>query len=452
MADLVEYELPENLKALFIDAFTFQESGDWEACVRACTEFLNLAEKEAVPAAVKAEIHIVLGSAYWGNDDLNRANAHYNKAVELDPQNFIAYHSRASFHADQGNFEKSLKDFHSAVACVPEWDTVDAPCYIASKVLDADDFEHLFRIWRIVIDIKEGLLYPPTEASKPVFHYTELNTLKKLVEGEKFRLYNADYMNDPEEGKIFWNIIKKISGRDFREKIDSVIKVGETPSPIYIGSFVRMKNEATEDDMRDGELFLWRTYGKNAGVEAAGACLHFDISKFSESPPSEIGRMRSTGERIYEVVYENELNPCQHEDLQARLEQLIDELTYITEKEWASMDAQKNAFRLTGELLDGVSFLFKAKHYQEERELRIVQSRYTVYPVQLNESDATSDVKADGDHLPPRFYLEAKNLELKEITLGPRTESVLEWFYWLMWKKSGLTAYQSRISYGKKNQ
>ena len=266
-------------------------------------------------------------------------------------------------------------------------------------------------------------------------------------------------MDDPEEGKAFWNIIKKISGRDFREKIYSK-ESEESLSPAYVGSFVRVEDGEKEGDAKDGELFLWRTYGKNAGVEAAGACLHFDISKFSKTPPLVIDRMSSSNEEcIYRVVYENEINPDANKDLQARLGQLIDELIYITEKDWEPGTGKEETLRLVGESLDEVSFLFKGSHYREDRELRIVRSHYASEPVQLGEHDAeseseseSSDVKADAAHHPPRIYLEVQSLDLKGVTLGPMTQDALEWTHWLKWRKSDLKIHHSKIRYGKKTR
>ncbi|MDA8002014.1 MAG: tetratricopeptide repeat protein [Alphaproteobacteria bacterium] len=359
--------------------------------------------------------------------------------------------------ASIGDFVGALDSFREAIDRKPDLVRTHVFCHIASKVPSADTFEHLFRIWQIVHEVQKELLYLPLQAPNAVFHYTGMNTLKKLVEGGKFRLYNADYMDDPEEGKAFWNIIKKISGRDFREKIYSD-ESEESLSPAYVGSFVRMKDGEKENDAKDGELFLWRTYGKNAEVEAAGACLHFDISKFSKDPPSEIGRMSSPIEEcIYRVVYENEINPLENKGLQARLGQLIDELIYITEKNWESTVEKEDTLRLTRELLDAVSFLFKGSHYREERELRIVQSHYTSEPTRSGEHDAegkneVDDRKADADQLPPRFYLEVENLELGEVTLGPRAQDVWEWKRWLEWKKSDLKIHHSKIRYGKKTR
>ena len=432
--------LSKNLEALHAKAFALQEAKDWNACILVCREFLKLAEKEmAAPATTKASMHVVLGTAYLHQGDIDLAGTHYNKAVELDPQDSIAYLYRADYHVIKGDFGKALEDFRSAVehqsASMLAWTRSDPACYIASKVQFAGTFEYLFKIAWSVNKIKSELIYRPSRSRKPVFHYTELKTLKKLVEGEQFRLYNADYMDDPQEGEIFWDII---DGHDIREDIyrESIYRDSEEwlfLSPTYIGSFVRMKDEkkrsgkdyreAEKYDPEDGELFLWRTYGKNAGVEAAGACLHFDISLFAKKPDLRFGQMSSPlAECMYKVVYENEIRSRKYKKLRDHLGELAEKLADTPRVEWTEREV---AFRMTKELLDEIRFLFKVDQYQNERELRIVRSRYTSTPVPPGESAAESeneesDVKADDDHQPPRLYLETMFLDLQAVTARPQ--------------------------------
>ena len=456
-------KLPESLEALYDKIERLLAKNQWDECIDACTEFLRLAENEtAVSDTVKAMVYLRRAAAYSNKRDIPRAIVDYTKSLELDSENAPAYYSRGSLHALNGEFGKALEDLRNASEHAPEFARTYALCRIASKTQSSETFEHLFKVLACVFQIKAALIHPPTQPPKPVFHYTEMNILKKLVEGEKFRLYNADYMNDPEEGEIFWEIIKEVSDHDFREEVYPN-ESEESLSPAYVGSFVRMKGESESDatekhGSKDGELFLWRTYGKNAGVEAAGACLHFDISKFSETPVQNFGQMPSTNEEcIYKVVYANEITPLEkcideYKIVLAYLTALANELAYIAQ---VPEEEKKDAFRLAGELLGEIRFLFKVGHYQNERELRIVQARYTSAPMSPGESDAESeneesDVKADENHQPPHIYLEAKNLDLKGVTLGPMTQNALEWTHWLKWKNRDLKIHHSKIRYGKK--
>ena len=454
-------DLPENVMTLVEKIYSLDAKQQWgKEYIRVCTEFLDLAEQESeVPDSSKVSVYLRRAAAYSSEHDFNLAIADYTKALELDSENASAYYGRGSLHALNGQFGKAFEDLRRASEYAPEADSTYSLCRIASKTQSSEMFERLFKVLACVFQIKTVLIQPPTQLQNPVFHYTGLNTLKKLVEGNKFRLYNADYMNDPAEGKIFWKIIKKVSGHDFREEIYPS-ESEESLSPAYVGSFVRMEDEhdnyaMEKHDPKDGELFLWRTYGKNAGVEAAGACLHFDISKFAEKPVQNFGQMPSPDEEcIYKVVYANEIIPfdkCidEYKVVLGYLNALANELAYISQVPAAE---KKDAFRLAGELLDEIRFLFKVGHYRNERELRIVKSRYTSRLVSPGESavEDENDVKADENHHPPHIYLEAKKLDLKGVTLGPMTQDTLKWTHWLKWRKNDIEVHHSKIPYGKK--
>ena len=132
-------------------------------------------------------------------------------------------------------------------------------------------FELYFKLSEAIIKIQNKQFYRPREA-KEVAHYTSLHTLKTLATHEHFRLYNANYMNDPEEGRVFFEIMKGHGIENVEEVFYGNNEKKPHLSPAYIGSFVKV--DANEPEQKD-ELFLWRTYGKHDGQEAAGACLVF---------------------------------------------------------------------------------------------------------------------------------------------------------------------------------
>ena len=59
--------------------------------------------------------------------------------------------------------------------------------------------------------------------------------------------------------------------------------------------------------------------------------------------------------------------------------------------------------RLARELLDNIRFLFKASHYKEEQEVRVVQFCY----YDENMSQEPNRIKVDTEQIPPHFYLDA---------------------------------------------
>ncbi|MDA8030465.1 MAG: DUF2971 domain-containing protein [Alphaproteobacteria bacterium] len=345
-----------------------------------------------------------------------------------------------------GDFIGAFESFRKAIAHKPEMAFAHPFCHIADNV-SVVAFQPLAEISLIVHEIKKRMIIVPSKSLQS--HYTNLDALKKLAVGEKFRLYNADYMNDPEEGKTFWRIMNKLAGHNCYEAIHSD-ESEESHSPAYVGSFFRENSSAK----KDGELFLWRTYGKHAEVEAAGACLYFNIQNFSDTPPFHFGRMHypnqdshSQEECIYNVVYANKSYSTRNKKLQSPLKNLAQKLSYISTHKW-SHHQKKNVYRMTRELLDDIRFLFKANHYREERELRIVQSHY---PDESGQPTADGAVEIDIDSVPPRFFVEVKNLPLEAVVLGPAARGFREWKQWIENKNSKIEVRKSGIRYGKRN-
>ena len=100
--------------------------------------------------------------------------------------------------------------------------------------------------------------------------------------------------------------------------------------------------------------------------------------------------------------------------------------------------------KLVRELLDDIRFLFKADHYKEEQEIRVVKMRYSW-------KDGTQEldqIQVDTEQIPPRFYLEThENFRFSEVILGPQARGVPKWKRRL--KKRNIKAAQSKIPYGK---
>ena len=280
-----------------------------------------------------------------------------------------------------------------------------------------------------------------------IAHYTSLHTLKNLFESKScFRLYNADYMNDPKEGQVFFKIMDKKYQTNieewFYEDTDNSYRL-----PAYIGSFVRLEEENKQKD----KLFLWRTYGKHDNEEAAGACLIFNNEQCSAKYATpQFGSMQEHLNNVQEnlAFYKTHYYGRPNEKLEEELEELGERLKVI--KQFIEEIKDKLVLRkLVCELLDSIRFLFKESHYCEENEVRIIQLRYG----ETNES-SESQIKVDVDNIPPRFYLEAlKSFRFSEVILGPKTRNAQEWEQWVKAKAKeqnrSVEIKQSGIKYGK---
>ena len=498
----LQQEPHEKARAYVQRGIAYDQIGDHRLSIEDCTEGLNLN-----PTYINA--YIQLGIAYINKDehdkaienftkildqldfddasaakayhlrgfasslkgDHNTAIVDFTEALKLNHNYADAYFCRGFAYIDESkNFLNSFKDFKEAVRCDPLLKGEVSEIYVADQIADiyknhaeevgAKTFELYFWLLEAISNVQRKQFYAPQENAE-VAHYTCLDTLKSLAGKRRFRLYNAAYMNDPEEGRAFFEIMKK-----FEIDVQEVFygdKDPSYPSPAYIGSFV--KGDTNEPNQKD-ELFLWRTYGKHDGREAAGACLIFkhEETVFAKSPGAQAGAMHqlqsellvsagNTGnprERqpqkpdLYEIVYSDNEST---RNLSEELHELAGSLKRIKEyiEEVTDNENKEKLRKLIRELLDAIRFLFKASHYREEKEVRVVQFRY------YDETKTTEDkdgIQVDTKQIPPRFYLKThENFLFSEVILGPQTHGVPEWRHWL--KERDIKVEQSKISYGK---
>ena len=438
---------------------------------KAIEDFNKILEQD--PA--NAEIYLYRVLAYSLKGDYDKAIADCTKTLEFKPNYANAHLCRGFAYIDQGDQEKFLdafKDFVKANEYDQALKTEVPAIYVAGQIADiykdraeeegAKAFELYFRLSEAISNIQNERFYRPGNG-KEVAHYTSLHALKTLATNEHFRLYNADYMNDPEEGRVFFEIMKKFGIED-AEKVFYKKKDKSYPSPAYIGSFVKVD---AKDPKQKDELFLWRTYGKHDGQEAAGACLIFkhEWTVFGEKCSEQIGAMqqlqaklpmlkgdrKNPGERqppkpdLYEIVYrDKESNQELSEELNELAEALKQIKGHIEEKD---DNSQKKLRELVRDLLDAIRFLFKARHYREEKEVRVVQVHYYDKTKTAQEPD---DIQVDTEQIPPRFYLETdQNFHFSEVILGRQARGFLEWKRWLNEHDNTLSVKRSGIKYGK---
>ena len=439
--------------------------------------------------ATAAKAYHLRGFASSLKGDHKTAIVDFTKALELNHNYADAYSGRGFAYIDESeNFLNAFKDFKEAVKYDPLLKGEVSEIYVADQIADiyknhaeevgAKAFELYFWLLEAIANIQQKQLYAP-QPNAEVAHYTSLHTLKSLADKGRFRLYNAAYMNDPEEGRVFFDIMKE-SGIDVREGFYGD-DAPPYPSPAYIGSFVKVDKKNEEKD----KLFLWRTYGKHDGQEAAGACLIFKHEGivFAKSPGSQTGAMQqlqskllmSEGVRqnpeerqplkpaLYKIVYSDEeipqefpLTPAMQlagipssdkwnkQELSEKLVESLKRIKGHIENE-KDNENKKELRKLVGDLLDTIRFLFKSRHYSEEKEVRVVQVRY--YDDTETPQEPT-DIQVDPAQTPPRFYLEThENFRFSEVILGPQARDVPELIPWL--KERGIKAERSNIPYGK---
>ena len=492
--ELIEREEEPNAKAVAYlhRGAAYNYRGDHDLAIADIDEALKLAHSDPM---MKIMGLFYRGCAHDDKDDADMAIKDFTEALGPGLPHKSMIDLKAQIHFRRGlayqskdDYIQAFKDFVEADNCDPVLKTKIPPIYIAVQIADShkvsgeEDGARIFVLYLnllyAIVDIQKRQFYWPGE-SKEVAHYTSLHTLISLAEKGHFRLYNAAYMNDPEEGRVFFEIMNRWTDIDIDIE-DSFYRDSKLHlSPAYIGSFVKVDAQDKEKD----KLFLWRTYGKHDEQEAAGTCLIFkhEGTVFAENYRQQIGAMQqlqaklpmSKGDHqnpeekqprkpdLYKIVYSDEnLSPLSHVDalrlsrkdysanrgLSEELNKLAESLKQIKKhiKQEKDNDKKKKLRKLVRDLLDAIRFLFKARHYREEKEVRVVQVRY-------DEENTTQDedgIQVDTEQIPPRFYLETdENFRFSEVILGPQTRGVPEWKRWL--KERDIKVDQSEIQYGK---
>ena len=395
------------------------------------------------------------GLAYYNKGDYDHAITDFGKAIELDPNNASAYAARGIAYHWKNNNNSAFADFGKAVNLNPNLKSKIPYIYISSQLQGIDDssrriksLKYCLGLWGGVNALNKKLLKQDQDI---VSHYTSLDVLEKLLSGGRFRLYNATYMNDPEEGETFFTILRKESGID----IDIKEKFYKNPvnfySPAYIGSFTKVDDSKEED-----KLFLWRTYGKHKNQDASGACMIFKSSSyFSKDVHFDFGAMKIQDNShdqkppnklyLYEVVYQKSMN----DDIRKGMKKLAEQLDLI-DKECLKKeigDKEKDLIRgLVRELLDEIRFLFKGDHYSEENEMRVVSIPY----ISVDGDLSNSEIKEDISYCPPRLYMDApEGFHFDKVLLGPQATGLVEWQQWARLKPQGrgIPIEKSKIPY-----
>ncbi|MGS2717939.1 DUF2971 domain-containing protein [Eionea flava] len=137
------------------------------------------------------------------------------------------------------------------------------------------------------------------DVNRFIYHYTDINGLKGIVEKRGLWLSDAVFLNDTEElynGKkitieLINNLKDRANYRNFNKVLLGVINKLESSlfQDNYVCSF------STEPD----SLEQWRAYGNNG----EGVCIEFDIKKKTEYPHF----LRANIWQLSNVIYEDEI-------------------------------------------------------------------------------------------------------------------------------------------------
>ena len=329
---------------------------------------------------------------------------------------------------------------------------------------DSSELKNLLSIYQLVQKIKYQLGLKDEDKNQMLKfgHYTKGSTLQIMLDQEenekkkstfsvsgKTRLYNANYMNDPEEGIV----IEKILGLDRRDILE--------PSSWFLMSFTN----------KTDDLAMWSQYGD----DAKGVCLVLreeDFSRFtsfndvswrqeknilefsdkmyllkselnsgfeksisrSESensvdtvndegtePNSVEKASDSKGNRdyLYRIAYVKHIKEnlkLERNELfeKSEIEELEKLLNSLKEKlDIGSKVTEENYQNAISECIEEIRYLFKSVDYKYENELRIL--RYA------NLDPSNEEIKIDKTSGVGKLYVERKNsIQIEEVIFGPK--------------------------------
>ncbi len=329
---------------------------------------------------------------------------------------------------------------------------------------DSSELKNLLSIYQIVQKIKYqlGLKDEYKNQVLKFGHYTKGSTLQIMLDQEenekkkstfsvsgKTRLYNANYMNDPEEGIV----IEQILGLDRRDVLE--------PSSWFLMSFTN----------KTDDLAMWSQYGD----DAKGVCLVLredDFSRFtsfndvswrqeknflefsdkmyllkselnssfeksifrSESEnsvdtvndegtePNSVEKdsdSKGNSDYLYRIAYVKHIKEnlkLERTELfeKSEIEELEKLLNSLKEKlDIGSKITEENYQNAIAECIEEIRYLFKSVDYKYENELRIL--RYA------NLDPSNKEIKIDKTSGVGKLYIERENsIQIGEVIFGPK--------------------------------
>lgn len=352
-----------------------------------------------------ASAYVIKASILRAKKNYIDAIESYSKAIDIDPNFANAYYNRGLAKKENNeDLESSKKDFEKYIELTANEDDIwikYAKYYIKYLDVMINDSE-MNSIRKLVDNIKKRLLTD----GECITHYTGLSILKKLiVDNSKFRISEGNFMNDPSEGDVFFNLIQYTSKGCAKDQVFS-------PKP-FIGSFVKIS--------KCDDLNMWRFYGKEKGLEAQGGAITLRMKDFinvikGSLPQGEEDFLNNENDiNFYKVVYVEKKEKSGFDisglDKDNELQELMEEL-----KNKVQSYKNDNNFFLE-KYLNSIAFLFKNNAYRDESEVRLVVNVLEPF------------MKIEKDMIPPRVYIEFGSIKeaVEQITLGPKVDKQIEW-------------------------
>ena len=222
-----------------------------------------------------------------------------------------------------------------------------------------------------------------------LIHYTKTGSLKFLLKKKadfgKLRLNNAIYMNDPQEGQIFKNVLSKYRKNKLHNIFHNDIDI---KNYTYLTCFC-------PDEKRD-TLPMWVHYGDGG----KGIGLVFNEKFFENQELYKVQYIDTENFNIYKI----------DKSIRKEFKQIFNFLA----QDIFVKNENKQFLEYTSIIIDYISYFFKDKAYKYECEIRMVQFRdYESEDIIINEA-------SDIPKLCIEYDKEITTENCEEIIVGPK--------------------------------
>jgi len=385
------------------------------------------------------------GNLWLKLGEIDKAQEDYDKAIQLDPNLANVYRNKGVLYSKIGDYYNAIANYKKAISLDDGFKFLEDRIKLAQEKInekrqfDESNVREEDKITKSKLEneiekIIESIRDAAKSKVKMVAHYTKLSVadiyLKKI--NVKMHYSNAIYMNDPMEGKVFFDYLDN-------EEITKAYLNGEkrTETSVYLGSFLPANDgEVSHED----ELVMWRTYGKDENGKEASGCnvvISSDFFKINTSINEDSISMSDNEEELLNVVYikkmksSKEITNENKDKIEPAMAQLRDNLLKLIElrdKYQKQDDFYREIENSIFKRLSTISYLFKSADYNYEHEVRVI----TYIP---RNSDNIKFRGIDEPNLPcKQFYIESYNdilPHIKKIYLGPKVEHYQRWSLYL---------------------
>jgi tetratricopeptide (TPR) repeat protein len=448
---------PSYIDALLYRGMAWYELKEYDNAIEDCTNTLKI-------NPTYADAYNTRGNSWLNKGDFEKAEEDFRNVVGFIGYEAIGNANLGDLFSSKGEFDKA-GEFYDKIKIVPEklaeqiFQKKERNVQRISLVRANVPISNL--MYQIEIENKieqtiEKIRKAAKSNAKNVVHYTKIFVADIYVSSlnSKMHYSNAIYMNDPMEGKVFFDFLDDAN-------ITQAYLEGEKRNEIsvYLGSFLPAENSETSKS-HDDELVMWRTYGKDENGNEAGGCslvlscdffMHKKKQPQTELNKSEIENVNSNLAVIKEEYSKHKINDEEllnviyldihdkqkniRNDPQKRIKEALDELKSQLKK----MIKLKNARNTKREFkeyientifkqLSTISYLFKSADYIYENEARVI--KYV-----SRDSNAIKFREVKEPNTPrKRFYIESNNEILpyiRKIYLGPKVENHQQWSLYL---------------------